>query len=79
MKAEENSQSILRLDAARPLREAGGAGGLWSAGALLIAALVVLPIVSVLVLAFHPTENIWPHLLATTLPRYVANTLVLTL
>jgi len=79
MKAEENSQSILRLDAARPLREAGGGGGFWSAGALLIAAIVVMPVAAVLVLAFHPTENIWPHLLATTLPRYATNTVVLTL
>ncbi|MGC1427744.1 MAG: iron ABC transporter permease [Albidovulum sp.] len=55
-----------------------GTGGLWSAGALIIAALVVLPILSVIVLAFAPTENIWPHLLSTTLPRYAANTAVLT-
>ncbi len=51
----------------------------WSAGALLIAALVVLPILSVVWIAFNPTENIWPHLLSTTLPRYLGNTLVLTL
>ncbi|MCU9846958.1 iron ABC transporter permease [Defluviimonas sp. WL0024] len=37
-----------------------------------------MPIVAVLVLAFHPTENIWPHLLSTTLPRYAANTAILT-
>ncbi len=48
-------------------------------GALLIAALVVMPILSVVVLAFNPTENIWPHLLSTTLPRYAANTAILTL
>ncbi|MBC7140956.1 MAG: iron ABC transporter permease [Rhodobacteraceae bacterium] len=56
----------------------GPGGGLWSAGSLVIAGLVVLPILSVLVLAFHPTENIWPHLLATTLPRYAGNTAILT-
>lgn len=54
-------------------------GGPWSAGAVAIAAIVLMPILSVLVLAFHPTENIWPHLLATTLPRYAANTAILTL
>ena len=54
-------------------------GGPWSVGAVLIAAIVLMPILSVLVLAFHPTENIWPHLLATTLPRYAANTAILTL
>jgi len=36
-----------------------------------------LPILSVLWIAFHPQENIWPHLMATTLPRYLANTLLL--
>ena len=50
---------------------------IWSAGAVLVAALVLLPILSVVWTAFHPSENIWPHLLATTLPRYVANTLIL--
>lgn len=49
----------------------------WSAGAVLIAMIVLLPVLSVLWLAFHPTENIWPHLLATTLPRYLGNTLIL--
>jgi len=46
-------------------------------GAVIIAALVVAPIVAVLWFAFSPTENIWPHLLATTLPRYLMNTAVL--
>ncbi|WP_428544970.1 ABC transporter permease [Profundibacter sp.] len=51
----------------------------WSAGALLIAALVMMPIASVVWIAFHPAENIWPHLLATTLPRYLVNSLVMML
>lgn len=51
----------------------------WSAGAVVIAALVMLPILSVAWIAFHPEENIWPHLLATTLPRYLGNTLILAL
>ncbi|WP_233252646.1 iron ABC transporter permease [Maritimibacter sp. 55A14] len=51
----------------------------WSAGAALIAALVLLPIVSVVWIAFNPAENIWPHLLATTLPRYFTNTVLLML
>ncbi|MGR3570735.1 ABC transporter permease [Brevirhabdus sp.] len=49
----------------------------WSVGALLIAALVVMPLVSVLWIALNPSENIWPHLMATVLPRYMFNTLVL--
>ncbi len=48
----------------------------WSLGAIVIAALVLMPIVSVLWIAAHPEENIWPHLMATTLPRYLSNTLV---
>lgn len=78
MIAEQKSQSLSR-SRSKPVRDAGGAGGIWSVGALVIAALVVLPVAAVLVLAFHPTENIWPHLLATTLPRYATNTAILTL
>ena len=49
----------------------------WTLAALVIAALVLAPVVSVLWIAFHPTENIWPHLAATVLPRYVKTTLLL--
>ena len=52
-------------------------GNPWSLGALLIAAIVLAPIVAVAVIALFPTENIWPHLLATTLPRYLKNSLIL--
>ena len=51
----------------------------WSLGAAVIAALVLMPIVSVVWIAMHPAENIWPHLMATTLPRYLSNTLVVML
>lgn len=51
----------------------------WSLGALMIAAIVMAPILSVVVIALTPGDNIWPHLLATTLPRYMRNTLVLML
>ncbi|GAA6207055.1 iron ABC transporter permease [Cognatishimia sp. WU-CL00825] len=51
----------------------------WSVGALIICALVLVPIIAVGVLALFPTENIWPHLLATTLPRYFKTTLILML
>ncbi len=49
----------------------------WSVGALVIAIIVLLPILAVIWFAFHPTDNIWPHLMATTLPRYLANTAIL--
>ena len=51
----------------------------WTLAALLIAAVVVAPMLAVLWLAFHPTENIWPHLVATVLPRYLTNTVILML
>lgn len=50
---------------------------LWSFGAVVIAAVVLAPILSVLWIAFHPSENIWPHLIGSVLPRYFANTLIL--
>lgn len=49
----------------------------WSIGATVIACVVLMPIVAILWFAFHPTDNIWPHLLSTTLPRYLANTGIL--
>ncbi len=51
----------------------------WTLGAVIIAALVLMPIVSVGWIALNPTENIWPHLLSTTLPRYLGNSLILAL
>lgn len=49
----------------------------WSLGALAIAALVLLPLLSVVWIAFFPTENIWGHLVETTLPRYLKNSVIL--
>ncbi len=49
----------------------------WTVGAILIACIVVAPIIAVLWFALAPTENIWPHLVATVLPRYLHNTLIL--
>ena len=46
----------------------------WSLVAVAISALVLMPILSVAWLAVTPEENIWPHLISTTLPRYLANT-----
>ncbi len=51
----------------------------WSVGAVVIAAVVLMPLIAVIWIALHPTDNIWPHLLSTTLPRYVHTTAVLTL
>jgi iron(III) transport system permease protein len=50
---------------------------LWSVGAALIATVVMAPILAVIWIAFNPTDNIWPHLISTTLPRYLGTTAVL--
>ncbi len=49
----------------------------WSYAALIVAAVVCLPLLSVVWLAFFPEENIWPHLFRTVLSSYVINTLLL--
>ncbi|WP_148863017.1 ABC transporter permease [Marinobacter fonticola] len=51
----------------------------WVFSAALTTFLVALPVLSVLYLAFFPDENIWPHLIDTTLPIYLSNTFKLML
>jgi len=50
---------------------------LWQVGSFLFAALAVLPVLAIVWLALFPEENIWPHLISTSLPGYIKNTLVL--
>ena len=71
------SQALHRPAPSATLR--AGATLPWSVAAALIAVLVLAPVLAVGWIALHPTENIWPHLLATALPRYVGNTLLLAL
>jgi iron(III) transport system permease protein len=49
----------------------------WTLGAVVIAIVVLAPILSIFWMALTPTENIWPHLMATVLPRYLRTTLAL--
>lgn len=49
----------------------------WLITAAVTTTIVALPVLSVLILALFPEENIWPHLLNTTLPRYLVTTLQL--
>ncbi|MFN3262971.1 MAG: ABC transporter permease [Pikeienuella sp.] len=63
------------IDAARAARSR--LPDLWTLGALLIAAAILTPIFAVGWMAFFPRENIWPHLLATVLPGYVWNSVIL--
>ena len=51
----------------------------WQFGTLFFAALAVLPVLAIVWLAFFPEENIWPHLISTSLPGYIKNTLILML
>lgn len=50
---------------------------LWSAGALLIGALIALPILTVVAQVFVPSGGAWAHLSATVLPLYLRNSLLL--
>ncbi len=51
--------------------------GVLSLVACIIAAIILIPIMAIIYLAFYPSENIWPHLIRTTLPRYLFNSLIL--
>lgn len=74
MQTEQNSRLIAGQGrgVAAALRLDG-----WSVLALAIAAVVVAPMLAVVWIALHPTENIWPHLVGSVLPRYLGNTLLL--
>jgi len=51
----------------------------WTWGAVAVAGVVALPVLSVLLVALQPSGDVWAHLLNTVLWRYSANTLVLLL
>ena len=51
----------------------------WSLGALVIAALIALPILSVLSQVLIPSGGAWAHLASTVLPLYLRNSLLLVL
>jgi iron(III) transport system permease protein len=52
---------------------------LWDAASLLVALLVAMPVLAVVVQGLGPVGDVWVHLADTVLPRYLRNTLVLTL
>jgi len=49
----------------------------WTVGALLVAAMMAVPIIAVVLLAFAPSDDIWEHLVSTVLWKYVKTTLLL--
>lgn len=67
--SDQNAQQARRWTLPRP--------DPWSAGAAVIALVVLAPIAAVVWIALNPTENIWPHLAATVLPRYLGTTFTL--
>jgi iron(III) transport system permease protein len=62
------------LGGARRVFPAGVWRSRWFLGALATAALTLTPLAAVLWLALFPSENIWPHLAETVLPRYLRAT-----
>lgn len=61
----------------QPLKS--GTSRRWLLAAAVTTLLVALPVGAVLVLALFPDDNIWPHLVETTLPIYLSNTVQLML
>jgi iron(III) transport system permease protein len=53
------------------------ASPLWTVAVALVLALMLLPIVTILTLAFTASDNVWPHLLRTVLPGSLWETAVL--
>ncbi|MDZ7907560.1 MAG: iron ABC transporter permease [Gemmobacter sp.] len=74
-----HSGPLAEQQARQPARRGWRGLDLWAVGAALIGVIVLAPLASVLWIAFNPTENIWPHLMATVLPRYLQATLLLML
>ncbi|MEM7253330.1 MAG: iron ABC transporter permease [Pseudomonadota bacterium] len=56
-------------------RSASGRVFRWGPGVITL--VIAAPMFCLPVLALFPTENIWPHLAATVLPRYIGNTVAL--
>ncbi len=52
---------------------------IWAALALMVAAIILFPIVTVLSRVFMPSEGVWAHLAATVLPGYIANSVIMVL
>ncbi len=55
----------------------GSSAAAWRIGTTGIALIAMLPVLAIVWLALFPSENIWPHLVSTVLPRYLSNTVIL--
>ncbi len=56
-----------------------GTSPVWLIGGGVVASIVAAPIFAIAWIALFPSENIWPHLISTVLPRQLANTALLML
>ena len=74
-----SSSTLLNLtgDANPDNSRAGHGVSFWGTGTLCVVFVALLPLMAIIWVAFFPTENIWPHLISTSLPRYLLNTFVL--
>lgn len=57
------------------LKESGNLG--WSAAALVISMIALLPILAIVAIALEPSGDTWPHLIANVLPGALRRTLLL--
>ena len=60
-------------------RVSQGTSPVWLIGGGVVATIVAAPIFAIAWIALFPSENIWPHLISTVLPRQLANTALLML
>ena len=54
-------------------------GRVWILGGTAVALIVAAPLLAIVWIALFPSENIWPHLATTILPRHSWNTVLLML
>ena len=73
--AKTEQDHVTNLPGSTHQRQTRQAPSVWTLMALAIAFIVLLPVLSVIWLAFNPQENIWPHLFDTVLADYVLTTL----
>lgn len=66
------SAGTLSAEVARP--NLGPRFGFWTPISVVLAGILVMPVAAVVYLAAFPEENIWTHLLKTSLPAYLGNT-----
>ena len=48
-------------------------------GALFVASIIAIPILTIFYIAFSADDNIWPHLASTVLPGYISTTFIVLL